>query len=142
MATITTYYHGDMKFETVMGNHKLIIDVPEGMGGQDRGPQPPQLFIASIGSCVAALIAEYCEHHDADASDMHVDVSFKKEPNPTRLTNIKVKVTLPHVSWQDKRQEEALKRVAQHCPVHQTIETVDDIEFEIIGKGTDEKALA
>jgi len=134
MATITTYYHGDMKFETTMGNHKLIIDVPEGMGGKDRGPQPPQLFIASIGSCVAALIAEYCNSHDTDASDMRVDISFDKEPNPTRLTNIKVKVTMPHVDCDDKRREAALKRVAHHCPVHKTIETMDNVEFEIVGQ--------
>lgn len=134
MATITTLYQGDMLFETTMGNHKLLIDVPEGMGGQDRGAQPPQLFIASIGSCVAALIAEYCANHNTDASDMRVDVSFDKVSSPTRLTNIKVKVTLPHANCDDKRREAALKRVAQHCPVHQTIDTMEDVEFEIIGQ--------
>lgn len=142
MTTISTYYHGDMKFETTMGNHSLIIDVPESMGGQDRGPQPPQLFIASIGSCVAALIAEYCDNHDTDASDMRVDVSFDKEPNPTRLTNIKVKVTLPHANCEDKRREAALKRVAKYCPVHQTIDTMEDVEFEIIGLGEADLAPA
>jgi putative redox protein len=136
MATISTYYHGDMLFETAMGNHKLLVDVPEGMGGQDRGPQPPQLFIASIGSCVAALIAEYCVNHDINAADMRVDVSFDKESNPTRLTNIKVKVFMPHANCDDKRREEALKRVAKHCPVHQTIDTMEAVEFEIIGQET------
>lgn len=134
MATITTIYHGDMLFETVMGNHKLLVDVPASMGGQDRGPQPPQLFIASIGSCVAALIAEYCTNHETDASGMRVEVSFDKEANPTRLTNIKVKVIMPHADCQDKRREAALKRVAEHCPVHQTIETMEAVAFEIVGQ--------
>ena len=47
MAKITTYYKGDMLFESKLGNHSVIIDVPAGMGGQDRGPTPPELFIAS-----------------------------------------------------------------------------------------------
>lgn len=47
MATITTAYRGEMSFETTLGNHRLTIDVPEGMGGRDRGPTPPELFIAS-----------------------------------------------------------------------------------------------
>ncbi|MBK8988506.1 MAG: OsmC family protein [Chloroflexi bacterium] len=132
MATITTHYRGDMVFETIIGNHKLLIDVPKEMGGQDRGPQPPQLFIASIGSCVAALIAEYCANHDSDASGMRVDVSFDKEGNPTRLTNIQVKVFMPDNGCVDKRREAALIRVAEQCPVHKTIETIQRIEFAII----------
>lgn len=134
MAKITTYYKGDMLFETVMGNHKLLIDVPEGMGGQDRGPMPPQLFIASLGSCVAALIAEYCVTHDTDATDMTVDVTFDKVENPSRLTNIKVRVNMPHAMCSDERRIKTLKRVAEHCPVHATIETIQSIEFEIVGK--------
>lgn len=133
MATIKTEYKGDMLFETQIGEHRLKIDVPANMGGKDRGPMPPQLFIASLGSCVAALIVDYCNHHGTDASDMSVDVSFDKVENPTRLTNIKVHVELPHVDCDDARREKALHRVAELCPVHATIETVQDIEFEIVG---------
>ena len=50
MAKITTYYKGDMLFESKLGTHSIIIDVPAGMGGTDRGPTPPELFIASLGS--------------------------------------------------------------------------------------------
>jgi putative redox protein len=142
MAKITTYYKGDMLFETVMGNHKLLIDVPEGMGGQDRGPMPPQLFIASLGSCVAALIAEYCVNHDTDATDMTVDVTFDKAENPSRLTNIKVRVNMPHAACSDERRVKTLKRVAEHCPVHATLETIQNIEFEIVGKEQLEPELA
>jgi uncharacterized OsmC-like protein len=40
-----------MSFETTLGNHRLLIDVPASMGGKDRGPTPPELFVASLGSC-------------------------------------------------------------------------------------------
>lgn len=58
MAIITTAYQGDMLFETTIGRHKLTIDVPREMGGQDRGPMPPQPFTASLGSCVGVLVAD------------------------------------------------------------------------------------
>lgn len=41
MPTITTRYRGDMSFTTDLGRHALVIDVPAGMGGKDRGPTPP-----------------------------------------------------------------------------------------------------
>ena len=56
MGTITTRALGGMAFESAIGVHRLIIDVPEAMGGQGRGPTPPELFVASLGSCVAAFV--------------------------------------------------------------------------------------
>jgi uncharacterized OsmC-like protein len=133
MGTITTVYKGGMLFESHMGGHTLTIDVPAGMGGSDRGPTPPEIFIASLGSCVGAFVAQYCERAGVDDSGMSIDVSFDKVDNPTRLTNIKVKVLLPNGECNGHR-EEALRRVAAHCPVHETIETVDHIDFEFVDR--------
>jgi uncharacterized OsmC-like protein len=132
MGKITTEYKGDMLFETKMGNHTLTIDVPESMGGSDRGPMPPQLFIASLGACVAAFVADYCERAGIDDSDMSVDVTFDKVQDPLRLTNIKVQVNLPNGDCGARMG--ALHRVAEHCPVHATIDTLEGIELEILGK--------
>ncbi len=129
MATITTQYVGNMLFETQVGERTLAIDVPAGMGGSDRGVQPPQLFIASLGSCVAALIAEYCENHNLDATGLSVDVDFAKADSPTRLKDIKVHVYLPNVEV--GKREAALLRVAEHCPVHETILALEGISMTI-----------
>lgn len=131
MTTITTRYKGDMLFESRLGNHSILIDVPPSMGGSDRGPTPPELFIASLGSCVGAFVAQYCVRSDIDARDMTVDVSFDKVEHPTRLTNLAVRVSLPHGECKDR--ERALRRVAEHCPVHETIATLEGIDMEIIG---------
>ncbi|MGC9358444.1 MAG: OsmC family protein [Anaerolineae bacterium] len=131
MAKITTFYKGDMLFETKIGKHTLVSDVPEDMGGKDRGPMPPQLFVASLGSCVAALVADYCEKTGIDTTDLSVDVFFEKVSDPTRLTDIRVSVRLPHGDC--SRRMHALERVAKHCPVHATIDTLEDISFEILG---------
>lgn len=133
MSKITTFYRGDMLFETQLGNHRLTIDVPPTMGGKDRGPMPPQLFIASLGSCVGALVAEYCERRGMDAGEMTVDVTFEKTEHPSRLTDIRVTVTLPNADCSAQRCRDALLRVAEHCPVHQTIETVQGVTFDIVG---------
>ncbi len=131
MGKISTEYKGDMLFESKIGSHTLKIDVPESMGGKERGPMPPQLFIASLGSCVGALVADYCQKVDIDATDMVVDVTFDKTDSPTRLTNIKVQVRLPHGDC--SKRMIALERVAKHCPVHETIDTLEEIAFEILG---------
>lgn len=136
MATITTKYKGGMLFESKVGNHTVTIDVPPDMGGSDRAPTPPQFFVISLGSCVAAFVATYCQQAGVDASDMTVDVSFDKAENPPRLINLKVTVKLPNANCNARKQ--ALLRVAQHCPVHETIDTIEGVSIEIL----DRKELA
>jgi len=45
----------------------------ENRGGADRGPEPAQLFVVSLGSCVAAIVLAYCETHDLDAIDFEFE---------------------------------------------------------------------
>jgi uncharacterized OsmC-like protein len=133
MGKITTYYRGDMFFESKIGEHSVKIDVPASMGGSDRGPMPPQLFVASLGSCVGAFVAQYCEKNDIDTDDMTIDVTFEVAPDPTRLTDLKVTVNMPRGDC--GRKVKAIERVAAHCPVHMTIETMEDLPIEILGEG-------
>jgi len=132
---ITTVYKGDMLFESTLGNHKILIDVPAGWGGRDRGPTPPEVFIASLGSCVGALVANYCDKAGLNAEGLTVDVTFDKVDDPTRLTNIKVEINLPNADT--KGREKAILRVAEHCPVHETvcnIKEAADVTIVLSGK--------
>ena len=132
MASITTTYQGDLLFETHMGNHNIQIDVPASMGGSDRGPTPPELFIASLGSCIGAFAANYCQKAGIDTTDMSVDLSFEKVLDPVRLVDLKATVRLPHGDCE--RRQKAILRVAEHCPVHETITALEGIEIELIGQ--------
>jgi putative redox protein len=132
VANITTYYKGDMLFESKVGDHSILIDVPADMGGKDRGATPPQVFVASLGSCIGAFVVYYCNQVGIDGKDMTVDVTFDKVEDPTRLVNLKVKVNLPHGDF--AKRKKALLRVAEHCPVHETISNLEGIEIELVGK--------
>jgi uncharacterized OsmC-like protein len=131
MGKVTTYHKGNMLFESELGNHTVVIDVPSGMGGSNRGPTPPDLFIASLGSCVGAFVANYCGQTGIDTSDLSIDVTFDKVEDPTRLVNLKIDVNLPNGVY--KKREKALLRVAEHCPVHETIATMDGIRINFNG---------
>ncbi|MEI6747610.1 MAG: OsmC family protein [Bacteroidales bacterium] len=40
-----------MAFEAEVSNHKIILDASEAVGGNDRGPRPKALTLASLGGC-------------------------------------------------------------------------------------------
>jgi uncharacterized OsmC-like protein len=102
------------------------------MSGRNRGPTPPELFVASLGSCVAAFVAGYRERVGLDDRDLSVDVHYDKAEDPTRFVNLSVTVRLPHATCGDR--EQALRRVAEHCPVHATISTLERISIEILDR--------
>lgn len=130
MSTITTLHTGDMQFETKIGQHTLVMDVPADMGGQDRGPMPPQFFIASLGGCVAAVVSHYCNQNGIDITGLRVDVSFDKADNPSRLDNIKIYVMIPNADYHSR--EAAIARVADHCPVHETMKHFTGLDITIV----------
>ena len=133
MGKITTLSKGDMSFESEAGNHPAMIVAPDVTGGSDHGPQPPQLFIASLGSCIGAFVAQYCEKNGINAEGMTVEMLFEKAPDPTRLVNLKAQVLLPKADC--SKRIRAIKRVAEHCPVHATINTMENLDIEILGEG-------
>jgi uncharacterized OsmC-like protein len=132
MGRIRTLYKGDMLFESRLGNHSVVLDVPANMGGKDRAPTPLEMFSASLGACVAAFVAQYCNRAGIDTTDMSVDVTFDKAGEPLRLTNLQIEVKLPNGEYGNRK--DAILRVAQHCPVHETITTLEQIEIVLLGK--------
>ncbi len=119
MPTVTAQYKGDMLSEVQLGNHTLTIDVPAGFGGKDRGPTPHQVFIASVASCMAAIVANYCKTADVNTEGMSVSVSFEHGEKPTRMVDLKGVIRLPNCD--PGKRADAILHVAQNCPVYQTI---------------------
>jgi uncharacterized OsmC-like protein len=117
-----------MLFETKIGNHTLKIDVPAEMGGKDRALTPPQLFAASIASCTAAFAAKYCKTAGIDSKDIKVTLEFDKVEDPTRLTNLKMKISLPNIPENRKK---ALIKAAGFCPVHESIKMFEGVKFSL-----------
>ncbi len=99
-----------------MGNHKLVIDVPTGDGRKRSRTDSLEVFVASLGSCVAALVAQYCERNDVNTADLSVDVAFDKADDPSRLVNLKVTINLPHGECKQRRKLRFRRGRTLPCP--------------------------
>ena len=120
-----------MLFETQIGRHRIAIDGPREWGGQDRGPMPAQLLMAALGSCVAVLATDFCRTHELNSDGMQVEVTYDVATRPTRYENITVKLNLPNAQCDSELTTAALEYVAKHCPVYETIMTLEKVMFEI-----------
>ena len=51
---------GTLRQEVVIdGQHRLITDQPERLGGEGSGPSPHELFPAALAACVTVTLVQY-----------------------------------------------------------------------------------
>jgi putative redox protein len=129
MAIAITRYEGDMLFQTEVGGQQITSDVTPQMGGKGRAPTPPDLFVVSLGACVAAFVAHYCEQQGIDTRGLTVETAFEKAKNPVFLTDFRVDVRLPYAECGDR--EAAVQRVADHCIIHETLQHLQAVQIRI-----------
>lgn len=126
MTKVTTHLNGNSLFQTELGDHIVITD-PSGR----EAPSPPEILVASLGACVGILVRDYCERSGIDATGLTVDVEYGKASNPYRLADFKVDINLPNGRVNGR--SGAIIRVAEHCPVHQTMCTLEGADIRVNG---------
>ena len=55
--TVEARWDGGMRAVVRAGEFQVVADEPHSAGGSDTGPQPTDLFLASIASCFALAMA-------------------------------------------------------------------------------------
>lgn len=121
---------GQVKFTVSARSHTVICDQPAENGGADSGMTPPELLLASLGSCAAFYAAEYLRTRKLADSGVQVSLSAEKLKPPARLGNFKIQVTSPVPLSMEQR--EGLMRSVHHCLVHNTLLNPPQIAIELL----------
>jgi putative redox protein len=120
---------GGVRFAVQARNHTIISDQPLENHGTDEGMTPPELLLASLGSCAAYYAAEYLRTRNLAQTGVEVSVAAEKLLKPARLSNFRVHVQSPVVLTAE--QSEAMMRSVHHCLVHNTLHSTPEIQIEI-----------
>ena len=87
---ITVQYLNGVKFEAAARGHRLISDQPVENSGTDAGMSPPELLLASLGTCAMYYAAEYLRARSLAADGLAVRVTAEKALKPARLTSFRI----------------------------------------------------
>ncbi len=120
---------GSVRFSVRARTHTIMSDQPRENGGEDTGMTPPELLLASLGSCAAYYAAEYLRARGLSDSGVRVTVHADKLKQPARLGNFQIEVNSPaHLS---DEQQEAMTRAVSHCLVHNTLLSAPEIAIDV-----------
>ena len=118
-----------VKFAIQSRSHTILCDQPAENGGEDCGMTPPELLLASLGSCAAFYAVQYLKTRNLAETGVEVTVTAEKLKQPARVGNFRVHVLCP-VSLTEE-QTEGLMRSVHHCLVHNTLLTPPEIAIEL-----------
>jgi len=113
---------------TVRG-HRITADVPEKMGGEDRGPTPVDLLTGSLGACIALYVARWCQQAKVPYEGFEVDLDYVLDMEAHCVPVMSAKVRMPAGFPQERLG--ALLKVAQGCTVHNTLCSLPKIEVTV-----------
>jgi uncharacterized OsmC-like protein len=93
--------------------------------------------VASLAACVAHYTTGFLLRHGRSADGLHVSAEFTMADHPSRVGEIAI-----HISVDDElpgTMSEALRAVAEHCTVHNSIVQAPDVRIRVTS-ATDQTA--
>lgn len=128
---VTVEHIGAVQFEIRARGHVIASDQPVENGGYDEGVTPPELLLASLGSCAGYYAAQYLRKNKLGAEGTRVKVSAEKAKDPARMENFQIHVEVPAALCAEHAAgiEEAVHR----CLVHNTLLHPPKIMLEVSG---------
>jgi uncharacterized OsmC-like protein len=125
---------GDAYDMDVKGRHTLRFDQPERAGGTDTGPSPTDVWVGTLGACVAYYAGKYLRSHGLGGG-VTVTTTYKAGIGPHRVTKIDVRVEAPGVPPEHR---EAFDAALHDCTVHHSLQQPPQISIGRIDAGTDD----
>jgi putative redox protein len=114
---------GTLRQEVVIdGQHRLITDEPQRLGGDGSGPAPHELFPAALAACISTTLVMYARTKGWELGQVVVEVDYDHRSTP-RSFQIGIKVD----GDLSDAQLERLEKVARSCPLRRSIEA--GVEF-------------
>jgi len=129
---VTVEHLGSVQFEIRSRNHSIISDQAVNDGGFDEGMTPPELLLASLGSCAGFYAAQYLRKNKLATEGTRVRVTCEKAKDPlARMTNFLIEVDAP-VELSETQRKGVVEAV-EHCLVHNTLLHPPRIELKVAG---------
>jgi putative redox protein len=116
---VTVEHLGALQFEIKARQHTILSDQPPENGGHDEGMTPPELLLASLGSCAGFYAAQYLRKHKLATEGTRVRVTAEKLKDPARVDNFRIEIESPLAL--SEQQCAGVEDAVHHCLIHNTL---------------------
>ncbi len=129
MLEVLVNHLGDVQFEAKARNHVIYSDQPTENGGFDEGMTPPELLLASMGTCAGYYAVQYLKAQKLSAEGLSIRTTGEKASTPARLSEIRVMID--YLGPLDQRNRDGLLNAVHKCLIHNTLLNPPKIDVDI-----------
>ncbi|NND63850.1 MAG: OsmC family protein [Flavobacteriaceae bacterium] len=122
-----------------VGDHYMLGDEPEEVGGNNFGPTPYELVSAGLAACTAMTVQMYVKRKGWNLENIEVHVSYSKqhaldceqcETDAAKIDTFEREIKLE--GDLDEKQIQRILQIADKCPVHKTLHSETQIVTQLI----------
>jgi putative redox protein len=133
MVQIEITYQGGLRCQAVHAPSSQVIttDAPVDNHGKGEYFSPTDLVATALGSCLATVMGILADKEKIDLTGMKVCVKKEMTAVPRRrIGRLVVQVTIPCPITDDQKTK--FERVANYCPVHESLHPDVEMPIEFI----------
>lgn len=83
--TVNTTWKGKMKFDAVVNDHHVMMDLTPESGGENAGPRPKPLMLAALSGCTGLDVISILKKMRVEVEEFNIIVegdTAEEQPNP------------------------------------------------------------
>ena len=131
--SVSTVFNKNMAFTSTINGHDVVMDTTADEGGEDTGPSPKRLMLASIAGCTGIDIVSILNKMKVDFSDFSIAVHAALTTEHPKIYN-HVKITYK-IKLAEEDKSKMIKAVAlsteKYCGVYAMFSTFAKMDTEI-----------
>jgi putative redox protein len=139
VVTVESLPDGKLVQRVEARSHIFEADEPESIG-DDRGPTPYELLLATLGACTSMTVRMYADMKEIPLQGIAVRLTYNRD-HVTDCEDGEEETRRVHKIGRELRfggdltdeQRERLLQIAERCPVHRTLVEEKEITTTLIG---------
>jgi putative redox protein len=123
-----------MAFNANISGHNVLMDTTADDGGEDTGPSPKRLMLASLGGCTGMDIVSMLNKMKVAFSDFSVDIDADvRDEHPKIYNRVKITYKIKMAPADKPKLEKAIALSQEkYCSVSAMFRSFAKLETEII----------
>lgn len=128
MSTFQITFPGGAAVDARFRGFTVHTDQRAEHGGAETGPEPFELFLASLGTCAGLYALRFCQQRGLETAGLGLTLRMERDPAGLQAPLVRIEIQLP-ASFPEKYRD-AIVRAADQCAVKRQILTPP--RFEVV----------